>query len=107
MSAFDIEAYYDGGCPLCVRGVRLLRRLDTRGRIRFVVISAPGFDAASIGVRPETLMDRIHGRLPDGTMIEGVEVFRRLYAAHFPGQEPRSELLAAFDGLLARVRAEE
>jgi len=26
-------------------------------------------------------MDRIHGRLPDGTLVEGVEVFRRLYAA--------------------------
>jgi hypothetical protein len=26
-------------------------------------------------------MDRIHGRLPDGTVVEGVEVFRRLYAA--------------------------
>ena len=26
-------------------------------------------------------MARIRGRLPDGTMIEGVEVFRRLYAA--------------------------
>ena len=27
------------------------------------------------------LMDRIHARLPDGTIIDGVEVFRRLYAA--------------------------
>jgi monofunctional biosynthetic peptidoglycan transglycosylase len=26
-------------------------------------------------------MDRIHARLPDGTLVEGVEVFRRLYAA--------------------------
>ena len=25
-------------------------------------------------------MDRIHGRLPEGTLVEGVEVFRRLYA---------------------------
>jgi predicted DCC family thiol-disulfide oxidoreductase YuxK len=29
----------------------------------------------------EALMDRIHGRLPGGEIIEGVEVFRRLYAA--------------------------
>ena len=26
-------------------------------------------------------MARIHARLPNGTLIEGVEVFRRLYAA--------------------------
>ena len=29
----------------------------------------------------QALMDRIHGRLPDGSLIEGVEVFRQLYAA--------------------------
>ena len=26
-------------------------------------------------------MDRIHGRLPDGTLVKGVEVFRHLYTA--------------------------
>ena len=26
-------------------------------------------------------MEKIHGRLPNGEIIEGVEVFRRLYAA--------------------------
>ena len=26
-------------------------------------------------------MAQIHGRLPDGTWLQGVEVFRRLYAA--------------------------
>ena len=34
-----------------------------------------------MGLSWQTLMQRIHGRLPDGTIIEGVEVFRRLYAA--------------------------
>jgi predicted DCC family thiol-disulfide oxidoreductase YuxK len=29
----------------------------------------------------EELMDRIHGRLPTGQLIEGVEVFRQLYSA--------------------------
>lgn len=36
---------------------------------------------APLGADRATLMARIHGRLPDGTWIEGVEVFRRLYAA--------------------------
>jgi predicted DCC family thiol-disulfide oxidoreductase YuxK len=78
---FDIEVFYDGECPLCTREIRLLERLDRRERIRFTDIAAAGFDAASVGMTWETLMDRIHGRLPDGTLIEGVEVFRRLYAA--------------------------
>jgi predicted DCC family thiol-disulfide oxidoreductase YuxK len=59
----------------------VLRRLDRRQRIRFVDIADEAFDAASVGVTMEALMDRIHGRLPDGTLVEGVEVFRRLYTA--------------------------
>ena len=39
----DIEAFYEGGCPVCLREVRVLRRLDRRGRIRFTDIDAPGF----------------------------------------------------------------
>jgi predicted DCC family thiol-disulfide oxidoreductase YuxK len=55
-------------------------RRDRRQRIRFVDIAAEGFDAASVGVTRDALMDRIHGRLADGSIVDGVEVFRRLYA---------------------------
>lgn len=80
--AFEVEVFFDGECPLCVREIRMLQRLDRgRGRVRFTDIAAPSFDAANIGLPFEALMDRIHGRLPDGTLVEGVEVFRRLYAA--------------------------
>ena len=81
MDAFDIEVFYDGACPMCAREIAMLRRLDRQGRIRFVDIAAPGFDATTVGVSQEALMARIHGRLPDGTLVDGVEVFRRLYAA--------------------------
>ncbi len=81
VTAFDIEVYYDGACPMCAREIAMLRRLDRAGRIRFVDIAAPGFDAGMVGVSQEALMARIHGRLPDGTLIDGVEVFRRLYTA--------------------------
>ncbi len=79
---WDIEVLYDGDCPLCVREIRMLQRWDRkRGRIRFTDIAAPGFDASAIGITHEQLMAEIHGRLPDGTWVTGVEVFRRLYAA--------------------------
>ena len=77
----EIEAFFDGACPVCVREMKALRRLDRRGRIGFVDIAAKDFDPARAGVGMDALMDRIHGRLPDGTLVEGVEVFRRLYAA--------------------------
>jgi predicted DCC family thiol-disulfide oxidoreductase YuxK len=78
---FDVEVFYDGACPFCMREMQMLRGRDHRQRIRFVDIAASGFDAASVGLTMETLMARIHGRLADGTLVEGVEVFRRLYAA--------------------------
>ena len=64
-----------------MREIRMLRRLDGRGRIQFTDIAAPDFDAIALGKDQKTFMDTIQGRLPDGTWIEGVEVFRRLYAA--------------------------
>lgn len=80
-SDHDVEVFFDGACPLCAREIRLLNRLDRRGRIRFTDIAAPDFDATSLGIPWSLLMDRIHARLPDGRWVEGVEVFRRLYAA--------------------------
>jgi predicted DCC family thiol-disulfide oxidoreductase YuxK len=77
-----VEVFFDGDCPLCVREIRALRFLDRRrGNILFTDIAAPGFDPGATGLSMKTLMDHIHGRLPDGTLIRGVEVFRQLYAA--------------------------
>ena len=76
-----VEAFYDGDCPLCMREVRMIRRLDREGRIRWTDIAADGFDPSAFGKTREELMTAMRGRLPDGTWIEGVEVFRRLYAA--------------------------
>ena len=50
-----VEVFYDGDCPLCMREIRMLTRKDRAARIQ--------------------------GRLADGTWIDGVEVFRQLYAA--------------------------
>ena len=59
----------------------MLMRLDRKGRIRFTDIAEPGFDASATGLDHEALMARIHGRTADGELVEGVEVFRQLYAA--------------------------
>lgn len=81
IEGFDIEVFFDGDCPLCLKEIQMLQRMDRKERIRFTDIAAPDFQASSVGLSWETLMDRIHGRLPDGTLIEGVEVFRQLYGA--------------------------
>ncbi len=78
---FAIKVLFDGDCPLCAREISFLRRRDRRGLIAFEDIASPDFDAARYGLDREAVMSRIHGVLPDGALIEGVEVFRRLYAA--------------------------
>lgn len=78
---YDVEVFFDGACPLCRREIAMLSRWDRKGRIRFTDIAAPGFDAPALGWTQAELMAEIHGRLPDGTSIKGVEVFRRLYSA--------------------------
>jgi predicted DCC family thiol-disulfide oxidoreductase YuxK len=76
-----VQVFYDGACPLCMREIRMLMRRDRAARILFTDIAAPDFSAEAFGTTYAELMARIKGRLPDGRWIEGVEVFRRLYAA--------------------------
>lgn len=82
LEACEIRVLYDGACPLCRREIRTLERLDRgRGRVDFEDISQPAFDPAAYGLDAEQVMARIHGVLPDGRVVEGLEVFRRVYAA--------------------------
>lgn len=80
-SSWQIKLLYDGDCPLCMREVNFLRRRDgDRGQIQFVDIADPNYDPAEhAGIDFETAMGRIHGILPDGTIVRNVEVFRRIY----------------------------
>lgn len=78
---FEVEVFFDGGCPLCRREINMLKRWDRRRMIRFTDLQTPALQNGAAGKSFDELMDRIHGRLPDGSLIEGVEVFRRMYAA--------------------------
>ena len=80
-SPWIIEVFYDGDCPLCRREIEFIRRLDRRGQIRFTNIAALGFDPMQNGKTRDELMAEIHGLLPNGSWVTGVEVFRRMYAA--------------------------
>jgi predicted DCC family thiol-disulfide oxidoreductase YuxK len=77
----EVEVFYDGDCRLCMKEISMMMRKDREQRITFTNIAAPSFDAGSYGKTYTEFMKKIQGRLPDGTWIEGVEVFRRLYAA--------------------------
>ena len=78
---WEVEVFFDGDCPLCRREINWLRKRDRQHKVRFTDIAADDFDPLPLGKSHSDLMARIHGRLPSGEWIEGVEVFRRLYSA--------------------------
>ena len=78
---WKVEVFFDGACPLCLREIKMLRWLDRKENIRFTDIANPAFRPTDYGKSMQQFMDEIQGRLPDGSWITGVEVFRRLYAA--------------------------
>ncbi len=72
---------YDASCPVCSLEMDHLRARSHDGALRFVDITAPGFDAAAFGCTLEALNAEIHGVWPDGTVIRGVPVLRLAYEA--------------------------
>jgi predicted DCC family thiol-disulfide oxidoreductase YuxK len=73
----DLKIWYDGGCPLCVREIALMRRLDRRGAIHFV-------DAANtLSVCPidrTELLARFHA-FEDGKLLSGAAAFAAMWRA--------------------------
>lgn len=79
--ATEIDLLYDGACPLCKREINFLSRRNGEGRVGFVDITADDFDAARYGLTLRDVHAQMHGILPDGSIVRGMEVFRRAYRA--------------------------
>lgn len=80
-TTWQIALLYDSECPLCMREVNFLQRQDNgRGLVHFVDIAADNYNPADYGnVTFAAAMERIHGVLPDGTVLQNVAVFRYVY----------------------------
>ncbi len=72
------EVFYDGKCPLCRREIEMIRRKDKLNQLLLTDISAAGFEPTDVPL--QELMAVIHGRNPDGSYVQGVEVFRQIYS---------------------------
>jgi predicted DCC family thiol-disulfide oxidoreductase YuxK len=74
-----IEVFFDGACPICSREMAMVRKLDRDHKIECTDIAARGFDANAQGLDADAVNGQIHGRLSDGRVVTGVEVFRQMY----------------------------
>lgn len=78
---YPLTVYYESACPLCNAEMTNLMLRNTGKLLLFADISAPGFTALPEGTQMPELLEIIHARQADGTVIRGVEVFRLAYEA--------------------------
>jgi len=71
----EVTVYYDGGCPLCLREIGLMRRLDRRERIDFIDVQDP---ETACPLDRETLLARFHAREGD-RMLSGAAAFAAMW----------------------------
>lgn len=84
MEREPLTIYFDGACPLCSREIAHYRKKDTAGRLRYVDIASPSFDAAAYGLDKDRVKKVMHVRLPDGKMVTGVDAFIAIWS-ELPG----------------------
>lgn len=76
--AEQLTVWYDGACPLCVREIALMRRLDGRRAIDFVDVTS---QSASCPLDRDLLLSRLHAREPGGDVLSGAAAFAAMWRA--------------------------
>ncbi|MDN3646545.1 DUF393 domain-containing protein [Pontixanthobacter aestiaquae] len=89
----SVTVWFDGGCPLCIREISLMKRLDRKGAIDFVDVSGAAPRACPID--RAALLKRFHAS-ENGELLSGAEAFGAMWRA-IPLLRPL--------GLLARNRS--
>ena len=72
-----VTVWYDSACPLCVREIALMRRLDKQARIEFV----DAYTAADCPVDRSLLLKRLHARERGRPVVSGAAAFAAMWRA--------------------------
>lgn len=75
--------WYDGACPLCIREIALMRRLDWHDAIQFIDI-AP--QQAECPLDRTVMLNRFHAS-EDGVVLSGAAAFAAMWR-HIPLLKP-------------------
>ncbi len=73
----SVTVWYDSQCPLCVREIRLMRKLDTRGSIEFIDL----YTAAGCPVDRAELIKRFHAQERGQPVVSGAAAFAAMWRA--------------------------
>jgi predicted DCC family thiol-disulfide oxidoreductase YuxK len=91
----DVTVWYDGACPLCLREIALMRRLDKRRAIRFVDLAGPD---ATCPLDRREMLARFHAQEAGQVIVSGAAGFAAMWRA-IPVLRPLG-LLARFPAVL-------
>ena len=77
-----VTVWFDGACPLCIREIALMRRLDRRGAISFIDVAKDNGegDDASCPIDRADLLAKFHAR-EDGQLLSGAAAFAAMWRA--------------------------
>jgi predicted DCC family thiol-disulfide oxidoreductase YuxK len=70
-----VTVWYDGGCPLCVREIALMQRLDKAKRLHLVDVDNPD---AACPVDRKLALARLHV-LENGKLLSGAAAFAAMW----------------------------
>ncbi len=82
----SVTVWYDSECPLCIREIALMRRLDKRGAIAFVDVYT-----GECPIDRQTLLARFHAQEAGEAMVSGAAAFAAMWRA-IPGLAPLGRL---------------
>lgn len=71
--------FYDSECPICRREVAWLKRRDRSGNLELEDIAALGYDPARYGLTREEVTRVLHGVMPNGVVLKGMDAVREAY----------------------------
>jgi predicted DCC family thiol-disulfide oxidoreductase YuxK len=73
----NLQVWFDGNCPLCLREIALMQRLDWRGAITFTDAAQPD---AVCPLDRKALLARFHAN-EDGVILSGAAAFAAMWRA--------------------------
>lgn len=73
----QVKVWYDSECPLCLREIRFMRRLDKRGAIDFIDL----YTAKACPVDRRELLRRFHAQERGKSAVSGAAAFAAMWRA--------------------------
>ena len=73
----EVVVWYDGACPLCIREIAFMRRLDSRNAIEFLDIAPAD---AVCPLDRQLMLARFHAS-EDGIILSGAAAFAAMWRA--------------------------